>query len=235
MSARRRYGARRRRKLRRPRACISIEPYGLHAGLRRAHHIGQGVVAHVQDFDGPHARRAQQMREYSRVGLGRTRGGCSDLAVEQVGDTAALEIGIAVAERKQPILRAQALERGTHVGVELDAVAFSQENLECVVGRGPLEITRRGEHLGERPSPQERKIVALCGNRSATPARKLRIESTVSPSTARGWCSRSHDSSAASAAAMTGPTGHKVSSRSRLMTRGCDHSGDSTPAGLQYR
>jgi len=104
----RRYGARRRRELIGPGSCVSIDPYGLHAGLRRADHVSQGIVAHVQHFAGWHACRAQQMRKYPRVGLGRTRGRRGDVAVEQLGDTAALEIGVAVAERKQP--------RGPNIG-----------------------------------------------------------------------------------------------------------------------
>ena len=59
-----------------------------------------------------------------------------DVPVEQVADAAALQIRIAVAQREQPIARAQSLERRTHVVEELDAVARGEEHLERFLARG---------------------------------------------------------------------------------------------------
>ena len=69
----RRNGARRRRERDRPAARIAIEPRGLHARLPRAHHVGDRIVADVQDLGRGNARHVAQCLEDARIGLGGAR------------------------------------------------------------------------------------------------------------------------------------------------------------------
>ena len=115
----------RRRELDRPLAlAIAIEPHGLHAGLPGADHVGERIVSDVQHLGGAHARHAGSSAAKMRAsGLAAPAAIAGDVAVEQIADAAAVQIGIAVAQREQAIAAAQPLERRPHVGVELDAIA----------------------------------------------------------------------------------------------------------------
>ncbi len=80
-------------------------------------------------------------------GLAAPRRARGDVAGEQIRDAAALEVRVAVAEREQPIARAQALERRPHVLVEVHAIARGEEHLERLVGE------RLGMARGARTDP----------------------------------------------------------------------------------
>ena len=102
----RRYGARRPREVRRPFPRFAIEPHRLHAGLRRAHHIGQRIIADMHYLMRLDARLLQQPREYARVRFRRARRSRRHVSGEQIRDATAPEVGIAIAEREQAIARA---------------------------------------------------------------------------------------------------------------------------------
>src|SRR6266436_6895813 len=94
----RRNGARRRGQFPGPPSSIAVEPRSLHSGPRRAGDVGPRIIADVQHLMSFDAGHVQQLRENSRIGFGCARRARGDVAGEQIGETAALQIRVAVAE-----------------------------------------------------------------------------------------------------------------------------------------
>ena len=138
-------------------------PDGVQPRAARAFDVGQRIVADVHDLGRIHARQCEHLLEDAPVGLRDTGAARRDVAVEQVGEPAAREIGVAVADREQAVAAAQALERRKHVRVQRDAVARCEEHLQrmigvCRVRTGGAELAR------ERLAPQERQVVCVPRN-----------------------------------------------------------------------
>src|SRR6202020_2057898 len=123
-------GAQRRREVPRPLALIAVEPRRLHPRLRRADHVHARIIADVQHLRGLDAGEVREPREYAGIRFRRTSRPRGEVAGEQVADTAALEIRVAVAESEQRIARAQTQQRRTHIVIELYPVARGEKHLE---------------------------------------------------------------------------------------------------------
>ena len=77
-------------------------------------------------------------------------------------DAHAREIGIAVAQRRQRHARGQARQRRQGVGIELDAVAFGEEDLECDFGLGRV-IAGLAHRPLQRDQPHRAEVVDQVG------------------------------------------------------------------------
>lgn len=172
----RRDDARRRRQLRRPGFRIAIEPSCLHAGLGRADYIEMRIVADVKNLRSLDSGFREQLREYADVRLGGTGGYRRDVAFEPVRDPAAFKIRIAIAQRKQPVARTQALQRARDFIVELHAIARRIENFERLIGVAP-GMTGRREHFRQGAMAQKSHVVAAFGKlyRDTRPHRAQRL------------------------------------------------------------
>jgi hypothetical protein len=65
--------------------------------LPRPHHVRKRIVADVQHLLGADARHLGERGEDARIGLGRAGGDRGDVSIEQMTDSAAREISVAVA------------------------------------------------------------------------------------------------------------------------------------------
>ena len=86
------------------------------------------------------------------------------------------EVGVAVAQRGERHARGQALQRGERVGIELDAVAFGEEDLEG--GLGVDRIVAGLAHRAFQGQPaHQAEVVGEVRVRGEEPSRSSRMRS----------------------------------------------------------
>jgi len=182
----RRDGARRQLERLRPLArAAAIEPDCLHASLPRAVNVGERIVADVHDLRGAHARHLDESGEMRASGFAAPAAIAVMWPSNQIAYSAPVQIGIAVADREQPVAAAQPLERRSHVVVELDAIARVKKYFERLVAQAFWK-TGRGKLCREGPVPEECHVVAALGNSAATRERIARMVTAVVPCAAAG-------------------------------------------------
>src|SRR5260370_1429478 len=92
--------ARGRRQMLGPRFGISVEPSRVQSGLRRSHDIEQRIIADVQHLLSGNAGLVEQSLEYASVRFGCSGRDRGNVAFEPMADSATLQIGVTVADRK---------------------------------------------------------------------------------------------------------------------------------------
>ena len=184
-----------------------------------ADHVHLDVVADVQHFTrGDAELRAGGVEDAGR-GLGRAVFARAELEGEMRRQADALQVGIAVADRRQRHARGDAFQRGQAVGIELDAVALGVERLEGRLRHAP---DRRRFRSSARARVSLRSWLKSWPGAGVRRRRARAARAWPRSGSARrcaGSARSSHACSTCSIRAPIGANGHRVSSRSRVMAR----------------
>ena len=104
------------------------------------------------------ARRVEQHREDPRIRLQHSCLAGREAAFEEVRETDRGEVGVAVADREQPVAPGERLESRQHVVVEHDVVAGAEEDLESLV-RHRFRVPGLAGVREQRLGPEPREVV----------------------------------------------------------------------------
>ena len=93
------------RQVVRPRVAAAIHPYRLHARVAGTGNIGLGFIPYKQDFRRFQCQRLCERHVGAHIGFGTSELGGMQRDLEVLRDTNRPEIGIAIGERGEPVLR----------------------------------------------------------------------------------------------------------------------------------
>ena len=85
----------------RPNMVRAVNPYRLHAAIKRTQHIQSGVVTYMQHLHGLHTGGTRCSVKNSRLGLAVTKLLRADTGTEKLAETNALDIGVAIGHSHQ--------------------------------------------------------------------------------------------------------------------------------------
>lgn len=114
----------------RPENLATIHPCCAQACGACGFNIQRRIISHVKNLFGRQRERLSELSESERMRLGDANLARVEGGMEEIRNTHAFEIGVAVRQRAENITGLQTLERGTHVREYVDVVARGSEDFE---------------------------------------------------------------------------------------------------------